>query len=300
MSLFNEVAEKLSNRGLITGTTSIIGDVSDAATQALGGGKLAKSLVQGVSGVASNYASSLVNRFVSPTMQKGVVLGAGMAQDLMQGGLEGAALRAWQSGILADIFPGAKGILSQMRYWGTETPLFGGISPMDARKIYEQCRAETYSKKNLWLLEVTSNLGGGSFNMSERFNLFATDVEYAPFNVVGDKVKIGSSTVDLVESSEPVELRITTMDDDLGTIKRWYLTHANACTARDGTVAEPGKYAIRFKIVHSFINTDNRSDWYETIGYFRPSGMDLSLSRREDNVEEIQMTFTQLDTFIRP
>ena len=182
-----------------------------------------------------------------------------------------------------------------------KTPVFGGISPQDAKLIYDQMRSETFAKKNLWRVTVTSSLA--SVNVpAERFNLFATEVDYSVFTIQADKVKIGGMTVDLVDSAEPIELRITTLDDQSGTLKRWFRAHFEAVTANDGTVNEPAKYAIGIKVSHGFINPDEEPEdgRFEINGYFRPQSLDLSLSRREDALEEISMTFSQLDTFMRP
>ena len=62
----------------------------------------------------------------------------------------------------------------------------------------------------------------------------------------------------------------------------------------------PAQYAIKIRVVHSFVTTGSNRGGYEDIGLFRPSSLDVSLSRREDGLQEMQMTFSQLDTFMRP
>lgn len=185
-------------------------------------------------------------------------------------------------------------------FWSTATPVFGGISPKDARQIYDQMRAETLGKKNLWRIDVSSDLDDGAYDMPERFNLFALDVEFSAFTIQGDKVKIGAAAIDFVDSGEPLEVRITTLDDSKGTLKRWFEKHYRSATADDGTVMEPGRYAVKLCIAHGWINPEDEPNHFEVKGYFRPQSIDLSLSRREDALEELSMTFSQLDTFMRP
>ncbi|MOA49877.1 hypothetical protein D3C78_1728180 [compost metagenome] len=100
-----------------------------------------------------------------------------------------------------------------------------------------------------------------------------------------------------MQSSEAVELRITTLDDRAGSLKRWFENHAAAVAARDGTVGVPANYAITFTIQHAFVGD---AKGFEGKGLYRPVSYEVGLSRREDALEEIQMTFTQLDTFMRP
>lgn len=307
MSLYNNVAKNIKGIGKgesSCGFPTSIGSALNSATksaagaaiEAFGGGDLAKQVVQGAQGLANSYGSGLINKYLPASTQKIINVGMGAGSSLLSGDLQGAASKVISSGILGQLFPAANGILTQAAYWGTETPLFGGLSPMEAKQIYDEIRSEKLAKQNLWLLEVSSNLAGGKFNIPARFNMFATQVEYSPFMTEGDAVKIGSSNVGLVESSAPVELQITTLDDQDGSLKRWFALHHAAATAKDGTVGEPGKYAVKIRVVHSFVEETEGA--YEDIGLFRPENLSVSLSRRDDNVVELQMTFVQLDTFM--
>lgn len=301
MSLYNNIAESLSQGGLTgavkSGLDSTLGGVASAATDALGGSKLAQTAVNMGKSMASNAAMNLVNKYVPLTAQRAINTGAGAVGDLLRGDWDAAGLRVLDSGLLNDLLPGMGGVASQTRYWGSATPLFGGISPSEAKRIYDEMRGQTLAKKNLWLLEISSRLAGDA---SQRFNLFATEVEYEPFNLSGDKRRVGGVMVDTVQGGEAVELRLTTLDDKVGSLKRWFAAHHGAASARDGTVGVPDAYAVTIKVVHAFITRDSSRGGYEDIGLFRTGNMALSLSRREDGLQELQMTFSQLDTFMRP
>lgn len=299
MSLYSNVAASLSSKGLMgsinSGINDTLGGAVSGAASAMGGGKLATTLAGMGGSMASNAAMNLVNKYIPMQAQRGLNVGAGMLGDVMNGDFEGAGLRLLDSGLLNGIFPGMSGVASQAAYWGAPTPLFGGISPTEARRIYDQIRGQKLAKKNLWLIEVDSGIDG---DKSQQFNMFATDVEYAPLTISGEKHKIGSASVDAVRSAEPIELRLTTMDDQSGFVKRWFEKHCAAVAAPDGTVGVPGDYAVRIKVVHAFITKESNKGGYQNIGLFRPANMELSLSRREDGLQEVQLTFTQMDTFM--
>jgi hypothetical protein len=257
----------------------------------------ATALAASTSAAGSKLAQAVST--IGTGMAKNAAMGLGIAGDLMGGDFENAGLRLLDSGLLRDLLPGMDGVVSQARYWGTPTPLFGGITPAEAKRKHDEIMATRFAKKNLFLIEVSSSLFGNGWNF-DRFNLFATDVTYAPITISGEKRRIGSAAVDIVNSSDPIEMRITTKDDQAGTIRRWFAAHSAKVAGTDGTVGVPAEYAIKIKIVHAFITRESNRGGYEDIGLFRPANIEVDLSRRDDNLEEIQMSFTQLDTFMRP
>lgn len=280
-----------------SGISSSVGGVAAKAANAMGGGKLAATVAGMGANMATSAAMNLVNKHIPIQAQRALNVGAGAVGDIMNGNWEGAGMRLLDSGMLNNLFPGMSGVASQTKFWGGPTPLFGGISPTEAKRIYDEMRGQRLSKKNLWLIEVSSRLQGDA---SQRFNLFATEVEYEPFVLAGEKRRVGGAVVDAVQGAEPVELRLTTMDDQTGSLKKWFAAHHGAAASRDGTVGVPDTYAITIKVVHSFITRDSNRGGYEDIGLFRPVNLSVSLSRREDGLQEVQMTFSQLDTFMRP
>ena len=302
MSLYNNIKEGMAGGNLLGGIrTSIntaIGSAANSAVQALGGGALAQRVGGMGATMAGHAANGLINKHIPQSVQNALNVGAGAVSDLARGDWNSAGLRLLDSGMLDKHLPGfGGGVAAQAAYWGRPTPLLGGISPTEAKRIYDELRGHKLAKKNLWLIEVSSALRSDA---SLPFNLFATELEYAPFIVEGDKKRIGGAVVDVVQGAGPVELRLTTMDDSSGTIKKWFAAHHGAVAARDGTVGTPAQYAIKIRVVHSFVTTGSNRGGYEDIGLFRPSSLDVSLSRREDGLQEVQMTFSQLDTFMRP
>lgn len=307
MSLFDTTASNMGSaasnaRSSIMGAAKEIGSeinnakayVSDNLNAATGGvfkGGIAGSM-------ASSAAMSAVSKYVPSSVNKLINNSGKIGGALMNGDLLGAAGGLLNTGILNGVLGKLAGPLKQARYWATPTPLFGGISPAMAKAMHQESTGIEYAKKNLFIIEVSSLIGG---DFSSRFNMLASSVEYSPTTITGNKIKIGGATTDSVQSSEPTELTITTLDDLYGSIKTWFNDHAHAVVSSDGTVGLPAFYAIKIKIVHAVIESSLFSlGAYEDIGLYRPAGLSLSLSRSEDALQEITMTFSQLDTFMVP
>lgn len=302
MSLYNNVADQIRGGAL----SNFMGDVEGAIGMGIdagagklaslaGGGKLANNLAGRASDAASRAASSALSRHIPPELKRAINSGASAAGSLLTGDWEGAAITALDSG-LADKVLGSFGSKAgkDQRFWRNNNPLYGGISPADAKRIHSQVISTGRAKKNLFLVRVSSPLQG---DFSQQFNLFCVDVDHTPFNISGDKVKVGAAYIDAPSGSESDELRVTTLDDKQGTIKRWFEAHGAAVAARDGTVGLPAQYGITFTLEHAFVG---ESGGFTGKGLYRPVTYDVSLSRRDDALEEIQMTFTQIDTFMRP
>lgn len=300
MSLYDDISLALTTKGLTNalggGVDSALKNVGEDIAEDLGGGTFGKAVANIGTSMARNAAVGLANKYIPANMQRLANIGSGAIGDIMNGDFNNAGLRLLDSGLLSEFLPGMEGVGAQARFFNTPTPLFGGISPADARGIYQEMRGNRYCRKNLWLLEVSSKLGD---DVSGRFNMFAIDLEYTPFTISGDKRKIGAAHVDCVNSSDPVELRMTVMDDVGGFIKDWFKQHLYATASSDGTVGVPNDYAIRIKVVHGFITHDSNRGGYHDIGQYRVANMDVSLSRREDGLQELPLTFVQLDTFMK-
>lgn len=293
-----------SNGGALNAMTkgldSVLGSAAKSVTGALGGGALINKVAGIGTGAIKAEVNNLVNQKLSTKTQRLINVGTGTISDLMQGDWNGAGVRLLDSGIIDEMLPGsAAALLSQARLWGTPAPLFGGITATQAKQMYDDMQGISLARKNLWLVEVTSNVWFGLLDVAN-FNMFVTDLEYSPFIISGNKIGVGSSKVDLVEGSDAVELRMTTLDDKVGTLKRWFANCCDAVASQDGTVGVPDDYAVKIKVLHSFISDDSNQGGYQDIGLFRPVNLDLSLSRRENGLEELQMTFSQLDTFMTP
>ncbi|MER2514265.1 MAG: hypothetical protein ABTQ25_17930 [Nitrosomonas ureae] len=302
MSLYNNVAQSLSRGGLtgsvIGSASTITNSIGQRAASMMGNGELAKAIGSIGAATGRNVVINQINKHIPITARRGLNVGAGVVGDIMRGDVNAAGLRILDSGLLNKLLPGMSAAASQAMYWNRRSPLFGGITPTEALRIYETMQSTRLAKKNLFLVEASSRLMGDW--VSPWLNMFATEIEYAPYIVGSDKHRTGGSTIDSVRTGDPVEMRISTMDDQFGTIKKWYELHHSSAVAQDGTVGLPSMYAIKFNIIHSFVTRESTLyGAYESIGWFRPANLEISLSRREDAMAEVQMTFSQIDTFIK-
>lgn len=299
MSLYDQLAQSLGSRGALGMLQDAIGSRAGALggqlSSALGGGQVAQTLGAGVSNRLESAASHLVNKHVPPEMAQAIGLGSGVASDLMRGDWDAAGMRLINAGLLDKALGNISGLAAQTRHRGCRTPVVGGLSVQQAQQVLDAAHGKQYARQNLFLVEVSSALAG---DFSQTFNVFCHGLEYAPVTLSGDKIVIGSAAIDNLKTSDPVELNIRCHDDTQGTVRRWFQRHAEVAAPSDGTVGLPGKYAIRFKVLQAFINRDTNQGGYEDKGLFRPANLQIALSRDDDALAELQMTFTQLDTFM--
>ncbi|MGX2973715.1 hypothetical protein ACWIUH_01340 [Ursidibacter arcticus] len=146
------------------------------------------------------------------------------------------------------------------------------------------------------IMNALSNKGGG---MTDTYNFLATDVSYTPFAIEADQHNIGSAIVDGVKSSAKAEISITTMDDEKGTIKRFFKNKASQIVHPDGTVGVTADGLVSIRILHAFVSDSTNKGGFEEEIICRPVSVDYELSRREDAMQEFTMRFEQTDTFVR-
>lgn len=182
-----------------------------------------------------------------------------------------------------------------------QQPLLGGITLREAREMYEQLRDAQLARKNLFFVRVVDynpppvEYADGMY-FTSLFNLFAVDVSYSPFTLTGDKAPIGSAVFDKLSGSDPVELTITTMDDSRGSIKRWFQGKYLQAAHADGTFGLPSEYWVDIEVYHA--TPQAREDAYWVTWRMRPQNTQHELSRRDQALGEVAMTFAQVDTFI--
>jgi len=298
MSLYSALAEKLAagriHSQLGQAANQGIERASGALGRALGGGKLGKAIAQRANNTVRYRTADALNQYLPLHRQQLIDSSAQALADLANGDWQGAGER-----LLDHMRPELSGRKQQNAFWNTPASGFAGLAPKHALRLYQQQRSLIPLKKNLWLLEITSALAAGAADIPDRFNLLALELDYSPFVIVGDKKRPGAAVVDAVHGQEAVELRLTCLDDEAGNLKHWFAAHHGAMVARDGTVGVPAEYAVRIKIVYGAVTRAHEANRYHDLGLFRPVSLESSLSRREDAPAELQMSFTQLDTFMR-
>lgn len=301
MSLYNNVADSLASKGLAGlvqgGLKAGLGSVAGSAIAAFGGGKLVTAAVGAATTAVSSAAASLANKYVPETLRSKIDSGSKVLGLAMDGKWGDAGLEAMKGGLFDGLLSTLSGSAQQQAIMGRSSKLMGGGSLSNAKQLIEKVVAGKHVHKNFFLLEVSS-LSEGDF--SSTFNLFAVDVSYDAFNIAGEKKRVGGALVDTVTGQEAVEMRFTTFDDQSGNLKKFWARHHARAVARDGTVGVPADYAIRIKVLHGVIaGGDGHSSAYADEGLFRVQTLSSEQSRREDSLQELQMTFSQLDTFMK-
>lgn len=185
--------------------------------------------------------------------------------------------------------------------WTTPSKMFGGISASEAKQLFLDWTGIELASNSLYLIEITdlspiaSFFGGGN---TGAFQLFTTSISYSPVGIPPDKQNIGSAVIDGVKNTEHVDLSLTTYDDSYGTLKRWFDAKAAAVAHSDGTIGLPIEYLVKIRILHSFFSDETNRGGYEVSYLMRPVSIEHSLSREDGGKQQLQMQFTQFDTFV--
>lgn len=151
MSLFNDVAKSLSQRGTINAITSGVSGITDGlgrqAAAIMGNGELAQAVSKIGAASATNVVRNAINQHIPIQAHRALNVGGGVVGDILQGDINNAGIRILNSGLLNEFLPGMSAVAAQTRYWNSPTPLFGGITPAEAQRIYEEASSVSLSKK---------------------------------------------------------------------------------------------------------------------------------------------------------
>ena len=180
-------------------------------------------------------------------------------------------------------------------------PLLGGMTPKQAMERIRQIHQARPAMKANFYVRVTDLNPPGGLNAEGLLQLLAVDVSYNPATLTGDKTAIGGAVMDRLTGSEAVELRITTMDDEMGTLKSWFDAKCAQAVAQDGTFGLPRDYCVFIEVVHGLPDAEvvaaSGSEPYSAHVWMRPVTVEHELSRREQALSELNMSFTQFDSF---
>ena len=233
------------------------------------------------SAVSAELQSRLINRFapqfVKPIKQalRGDVAGA------LQDGLIGFAQGKLAEGL-------------------GKMPLLGGMSLRDAKQLQQEAANTRFARKNVFSVVLEDpNPPPNSDDAAYLFGFFATDVSFGPNTITGEAKQTGMAVIDSVSGTERTELKITTYDDTTGTIKRWFDGKCAQIAHSDGTVGLPIDYLIRLSIVQGALDDISAALFgaMTTEYVVRPVSCELEYARSEGDLQQVQLTFTQFDTF---
>lgn len=173
--------------------------------------------------------------------------------------------------------------------------LMGGLSLANYRHLIEDFQRIDRAKANLFHFNAT-NLQTGT---APAMNMFVVDYGLSPFTVRGESVAVGAGSFDRVDGVDAVQLRVTTMDDAGGSVKTWFKNLKRTMAPGDGTVGLPLGYLVRITLTHAFpsAQSDNAGGAFVESYVMRPGSIEYEGSRRQDGLQELQLSFVEFDTF---
>lgn len=151
---------------------------------------------------------------------------------------------------------------------------------------------------------LASFFGGGGQAIAEvaisTFDLLAVDVSYGTA-IMGDTVQVGSSFIDKPTGRAPIEVQITTMDDEAGTLKKWFQAKQRQVAPLDGSTGLPADYLLDLEIVHAVPSdrVEGFSLAYASKLAVRAHSAQFELSRRDQALAEVQLQFVEFDPFMK-
>lgn len=287
MSVFDRVAQEKTSAAFGLDKLPDMSGLAVGGAMTIGMGMLKSKLPIGV-GPKLNAVGSVIGRAVN-------------------GDWNGALTGIVNSNLFASKLPWLDNAAALGWFQYQQSRAMGGVTPAQAQRIMRETLETNFSKKNLFLVSaIAKNKDIGDVPL----NLFVTDVSYGPITITADAHKIGSAVVDQPNGTEPVELRLTTMDDESGTVRRWFDRLSSNVTRTNGTFGLPCSYLVNISILHSFISDESEAYWlgsqkdkskstsaWKKQAFYRPVSLESDLSRKEDGLEEFTLVFHQFDTF---
>lgn len=172
--------------------------------------------------------------------------------------------------------------------------LTGGISMRDAREMFKRAARTNYAKTNLFFISIVDLKSNGS---ATDINFFATAADYPAFTISSSPIQTGGAAFRGRTTYELADIRLTTLDDTSGSVKKWFVERKKRMVHGDGTFGVPMDYLMKIQITHAYAQEVRGAGVYTDEFIVQPGSMELQLTRRDDALQEVQMTLPQFDTF---
>ncbi len=213
-----------------------------------------------------------------------------IAKDFFQGNVESLVNRALTSLISKYIPP-------------QDRSLTCGIPLSEIRAQYLQMGVTELSRANFWHLSFEDlTPDNDSF---KNINFFANSVSYQPITITSEATPIGSGSYDTVSNAERVEMNVATKDDREGSIKKYLKARKAKLARKNGTFGYPYEYLTRVSILHAYVSdgadgakSQNGLIMADVDTYIMRVGtLAYNKDRRTDDLEELNFTMVEFDTF---
>lgn len=289
---------------------------------------VAKAKVQGATGQVGNANSALGNAEGGALGAIGSGVGKVLNNDYVKTGQNAFNQATGLMDNVKGLIGAAKSFLADP-YQVVPNPLLGGYSRKETQKLAQLAFKTAYAKNNLFLVRIADKhypmripkgeIQDFSTGLPDEsrvlWELLAMGVSFNPIAITGDAVKLGLLQGDSIQQSERVEIRMTFFDNAHGTIKRYLSEKKKQMVNRDGTGNPPESYVLELWIIHLDQTVGVKKIGNKSIGIFddytlvrdsyikhryqvRVSSLDIDLNKREDSLQELQVTFTEVDPFM--
>lgn len=187
-------------------------------------------------------------------------------------------------------------------------PNLGGLSLRDAQKNADKALRQRFARRNFFNVTVQKHADSEGVKAFPAFSFLAVEASYTDHQLTGEKRRVGAAQADSLQSREAVELQLITYDTADGQIKRLLRGMSASAVNQDGTVGVPFDYALIITLEHAFAKADSVEP-NQAGATARKSHIDRylmrlaladygGLSRRDNGLQELNLTFQQLDTFM--
>lgn len=282
MSIYKPVTQYTRNALALGG--SMLSNVGGQISNKIGGGgSLLGRVGNRVAHTAVNVAGNEITRRVANPMMNAAQAVDKKLAEIRRKGLKLLGLNAF------DNFNPSDDAMS----------LAGGLSMWDMLDIHARTNGDDLSRKNFYILEINDRSRASPVINGEKysqFNLLTTSLSFNSFDIQGESIPIGSVELDKLGSNAKTVLNLTCYDDKWGTIKQWAALKSQVMTGSDGTFLPPVYYCFEVRIVFGTNIPDPK--FYEQIYLMRVQTMPHELTRQENGLEELNLTFSQVDTFM--
>jgi len=184
-------------------------------------------------------------------------------------------------------------------YWAP-AQLLGSLTIEKQRKQFAEAAMLRRSWKNLFHIRIDElRASKESPGGAGPINLLAVDVNFGAITMPGEAVPIGGANIDNLSGSDRTELRLTTYDDERGSIYRWFAAKADQAVRTDGTFGIPAEYLVVITVTQMTSTGEGDSkDRMRHRFLMRPSSAEVELSRRAAELQELALSFVEFDTFM--
>ena len=160
MGLYSSISGALSVKGLISGLKGgvdpLLASANSQLKGAFGDSAIGNLAADTTTTMASNAASNLANKYIPSAVQRAAQKGLGIAENVANGDYQDAGVDILEEALSSLGIASGSSRINDAQL-NKKTSLLGGLSARDAMKMYREISAIQFSRKNLFILEVSND-----------------------------------------------------------------------------------------------------------------------------------------------